>query len=157
MIYNSVAKYNERGETMTADLQKAKEILTQNNLTCVLCKGDSLYISDKRGVAPLLAWLESGESFDGFSCADKVVGNGAAYLYVLLGVSEIHALVVSKSARCTLELHGIACTFDKEVDAIINRTGDGPCPMESAVSGAKTAEEAYTAIKNKLEQMKKLP
>ncbi len=142
---------------MATDLQKAKEILSQNNLTCVFCKGDLLYTSDRRGVAPLLEWLESGENFNGFSCADKVVGNGAAYLYVLLGVSQIHAFVLSKSAHRTLEQHGIVCTCDKEVDAIINRTGDGPCPMESAVSGVKTAEEAYAAIKNKLELMKKLP
>ncbi len=135
------------------DLAKAKKILTDNNYTCVLCKDKKTHTSTQRGVRPLVEWLESDEDFAGFSAADKVVGRGAAFLYVLLGVRSVYAHVISHAALEVLTAHNIAVEYDTAVANIINRRGDGICPFEAAVLGITDANEAYIAIKQKMQEM----
>lgn len=138
---------------MNENLIKAIEQLKNGAYTCVLCKGSEIYASSERGVKPLLAWLDSGINFKGFSAADKVVGNAAAFLYVLLGIEEVYANVMSESAINTLLNNGIQPHFDKSVKNIINRAGTGFCPMEQAVKGMSVPEEALMAIKLKLKSL----
>jgi len=118
---------------MKNDLQKAREILDNGHYTCVLCKGDCVLTDDRRGIRPLLELVESGRSFVGFSAADKVVGKAAALLYLLLGVTDIYAGVISAPALEVLVAGGVVVTFGQLVDAIRNRTNTGFCPMETAV------------------------
>lgn len=131
------------------NLFKAKEILSHSH-TCVLVNDEDIIITDERGVAPLVKWLNAGERFDKFSVADKVVGKAAAYLYVALGVKKIWTAIISKPATEVFEKYGIEYWYDTMVEAIINRKGDGFCPMESAVMGIDNPEEAIAAIKIKL-------
>ena len=138
-----------------SDLEKAKELLTEGDYTCVLCKGDIVYTSRERGVKPLLALLDSETDCSGFSAADKIVGNGAAYLYVLLGVSEVYAPTMSEAAVKTLARNLISIDCGKVVDYIVNRTGDGICPMEEATLDAESPEDALTKIKERLAQLTK--
>ena len=144
------------GMTMS-DLTNAKRILTEGAHTCVLCRGDTVYTATARGVKPLVDWLDSGLDLRGFSAADKVVGRATAFLYVLLGVKEVHSLVMSTPALQALEAGGIAATCDREVPGIINRRGDGPCPFEDAVLGITDPMEALTAIRKKQLLMRQPP
>ena len=132
------------------DLEKAKALLASEGYTCALCKGEDAYTSRERGVKPLLSLLDGNKPFCGYSAADKVVGKGAAFLYVLLGVSRVHACVISAPAKETLLAHGIGVTFDTEVAAIRNRTDTGPCPIESAVIFTDDPDEALILIREKL-------
>ncbi len=129
------------------DLSIAKEQLLRDKMTCVLRRGDTVYTSSRRGVAPLLELLEDHTDVSGFSVADRVVGQGAAFLYVILQVKEVHALVMSRPALDTLQMHGIAATADEFVPSIRNRQGNGPCPMEAAVAGITDPAEALKRIK----------
>ncbi len=131
------------------DLRRAKAILKTGGYTCVLCQGEFFFTATERGVKPLVDWLDSGMDLRGFSAADKVVGRATAFLYRLLGVKAVHALVMSTPAKEALEAGGIAAFCDKEVPGIINRRGDGPCPFEHAVLGLTDAAEALTAIRKK--------
>ena len=140
-----------------SDLTNAKRILTEGAYTCVLCRGDTVYTATARGVKPLVDWLDSSLDLRGFSAADKVVGRATAFLYVLLGVREVHSLVMSTPARQALEAGGIAATCDREVSGIINRRGDGPCPFEEAVLGITDPMEALTAIRKKQFLMQQPP
>lgn len=135
------------------DLENAKELLKNGEYTCVLCKGDTVYVSEKRGVAPLLQWLDEGVEMKGFSVADKVVGKGAAMLYVLLGVREVYSPVMSRCAIEAFEHFDISYSFDKEVPRIINRKGDGLCPIESVVKATFSPQEALRLIKQKLKEL----
>ena len=135
------------------DLQKAKQILIQENHTCVLCKGDAVYTTQARGVRPLVKWLTEGTALRQFSAADKVVGKATAYLYCLLGVKAVYAHVMSGAAAEVLQQSGIEVSWGTLVENIINRTGDGICPFEAAVWEIQTAEEALPAIRAKMEQM----
>ena len=135
------------------NLQKARSLLESGNYTCVMCKEDSVYTTTQRGVAPLLNWLEAGIDLRDFSAADRVVGRGAAFLYCLLGVKEVHARVMSNPAAEVLRVYGISASADTYVDGIINRAGTGPCPFEAAVMHIQKADEALVAIRAKRRQM----
>lgn len=140
--------------TMKDDTIKAYRLLRENDYTCVLCRGRLSYCSRERGVAPLLEHLEEPVDFTGFSAADKIVGNAAAFLYVLLGVDEVRAEVMSRAAAETLRRYGIRAFCDTEAETIYNRTNTGICPMEEAVQGAASPEEACKRIREKLAQLR---
>ena len=138
---------------MRENTKKALDALEHGEYTIVLCNGEQVYSDTKRGVAPLLSLLDSEADVSGYSAADKVVGAGAAYLYVLLGVCEIYAAVISEGAKRILLSHGIDVFFGETVPHIINRKGDGICPIELAVSDARDASDALKKIKNRLKEL----
>ena len=139
------------------DLHNARRRLTEGGYTCVLCRGNEFHTATARGVRPLLDWLDSGLDLRGFSAADKVVGRATAFLYVLLGVRAVHALVMSAPAREALQSNGIDASCDREVPGIINRRGDGPCPFEEAVLDINAPKLALTAIRKKQFQLRQPP
>lgn len=109
--------------------------------------------SDERGIKPLLGWANDGLDAAGFSAADTIVGRGAAWLYVLLGASAVHADVLGAEARDIMEPAGIEVTCDEEVPFVINRAGTGRCPMDLAVEGVTSADEALEAIRRKVAEL----
>ena len=135
------------------DLEKVRELLHTGEHTCALCRGNKHDTSTLRGVMPLVEWLESGNDFRGFSAADKVVGKGAAFLYVLLGVQSVYSHVISIPALEVLQSHGINVEYDTLVEHIINRRGDGFCPFEVAVMDINDTKDTYRAIRKKMEDM----
>jgi hypothetical protein len=135
------------------DLQRAKNRLLQGGYTCVLCKENDEVTSTSRGVKPLVAWLEQGKRFDGYSAADKVVGKATAFLYILLGVKAVYANVISQPAKAVLSSHAIAVEYATLTETIINRAGNGPCPFEQCVL---EAEEPFLAYERILSQMKSM-
>ena len=135
------------------DLENARNLLESGNYTCAICRGEAIYTTRLRGVKPLLDWLDAGIELKNASAADRVVGRGAAFLYCLLGVKEVHARVMSRPAVEVLMAHNITAMADTYVDGIINRKGTGPCPFEDAVMAITDPQEALTAIRNKMVQM----
>ena len=135
------------------DLKKAKEMLDNSEYTCVFCNGDSVLTSQKRGVAPLLELLDENKSLEGYSAADKVVGKGVAFLYVLLKVKMLYAKIISKSALETLEKYKISVQYETLTNAIRNRNNTGFCPIETAVYEITEPEIALTAIRNNLREL----
>lgn len=138
---------------MSKDLQEAKKRMLDGGYTCVVQKDNQVYTSMERGVKPLLMWLDEGIDLRDFVAADKVIGNGAAMLYALLGVKEIYTPVISKAAKATLDAHGISLDFDVCVDEIVNRAGTGLCPMEDAVKGIDNPKEALRAIRKRMNEL----
>ncbi|MBQ6711639.1 MAG: DUF1893 domain-containing protein [Clostridia bacterium] len=135
------------------DLEKARALLAQEGCTCVLCLDGRTVTSHRRGVAPLLALLESGENYSGFSAADKVIGKATALLYRLLGVKAVWAAVISESAIRALEAGGIEAHWERSVPHIINRAGTGPCPMEAATAAIDDPQEALEAVRTALKNL----
>ncbi len=138
-----------------SDIEKAKKLLSGGNFTCVLCKGDTSYTSTGKGVSPMLTFLENGTELRGFSAADKIVGKAAAMLFVCAGVTEVFAEVMSKAALNYLKERGIACSYGVLTDKIINRKGDGLCPMELAVIDIDDEKLGFSAIKNRFDEIRR--
>ena len=142
---------------MTQDLEKAKHLLERDGYTCVLCRGDRVHTSRQRGVQPLLELVHGNRNLTGFSAADKVVGKATAMLYRLLQVQEVYAAVISDAALQTLEDGNIRAFYGTRVPHIINRTGDGCCPMESATAHIRDPREALEAIEHTLVRLRSTP
>lgn len=139
---------------MESNLIKAKELLKNGNYTCVVTNGEKIFTSAERGVKPLLSWFDDGEDFTDFIVADKVVGKAAAFIYVLFGVSYVYADVISKKAAEVFGRYDIEYSYGELVDAIINRTNTGYCPMEQAVADVSLPADAVIAIKETLKKLK---
>ncbi len=91
------------------DLELAKRNLAGH--TICLCKDGKLLTSDKRGISPMMDFIEEGRDVTGYSVADKIVGKAAAFLFVLAGVTEVYAEVVSSEGKRVLDEHGIPVRF----------------------------------------------
>ncbi len=137
------------------DIEKAREMLKNADYTCVLCRDNVVYTSEKRGVVPVFEKLEQKTDLKDFSAADKVVGKAAAMLFHLAGISVLYGEIMSSAAKEYLEKTDIEFSYGVLTDRIINRTGDGLCPMETAVSGISDPDEGLKAIKNKLIELRK--
>lgn len=129
-----------------SNLVKACRMLTEQELTCAFVLDEKVYISKERGITPLLDCYNEKKMPEGFSAADKVVGKAAAFLYVLLGVKELYADILSVPALKVLQKYGITVSHGQLTDAIRNRTNTGFCPMETAVLDIEQPQEALCAI-----------
>lgn len=137
-------------------MNKAKEILLgDESLTCVLCDGKSVLKSSYSGIRPMLEFIGEGSDLSGYSAADRIVGRAAAMLFVLAGVKEVYACVLSKGGEEVLKKHGIIYEFGEITDMIINRSGNDICPMEKAVIGVDNPDSAYRAILRTVEELRK--
>ena len=132
---------------MSDALDQMKVELFRSDYSCILQKDDQSYSSALRGVEPLLGWLDVGMDFSGYVAADRMVGNGSAFLYALLNVKEVYAHVLSRPAAQTLERYHIRVAYGTLVDALPNRDGTGLCPMEQAVEGETIATEALKKLR----------
>ena len=108
------------------------DILHNEQLTLVVKSDDgTIHRFTQRGVKDLLTLVaESPETLKGALIADKAVGKAAAACMVVGGVKHVHADVMSEPALALLQQHGVEAGYGTLVDHIINRTGDGWCPME---------------------------
>lgn len=137
------------------DLEQAKTLLASDNgYTCVLCRGDQVYTSTIRGVAPMVDFLAQGTDLTDFSAADRVVGRAAAFLFAHAGVRAVYAPVMSDGALQLFAQYDIQAQCDTVTETIINRSGTDRCPMEKAVTGIDTPEEALSAIQDTLRALR---
>lgn len=135
-------------------LNTAKTLLKTRNFTLVaISSDDKVFTSSDRGVKPLLHLLEDEKDFlKGASVADKVIGKAAALLMVLGGIKEVHTNVISEPAVEVFEKHHIPYFYEEKVKRIINRKGDGLCPMETLCMDVEEPSEAFEKIKEWLEK-----
>ncbi len=137
------------------NIKTANQLLDTGKYTLVLVRAGEIKTSSERGIKPLMnLYLDSG-SYAEFSAADRVIGKAAAFMYVLLGISEVYAEVISERALEVFERYSINIDYGKCVPAIENRTKTGFCPMESAVWDIDEPKDALAAIRNKLNELQK--
>ena len=90
--------------------------------SCIILKADGTITEcHRRGVIDLYELL----------ITDKHTLEGAAAIMAAGKVSELYADVISKDALSLLAQHGIATNYGKCVDYIVNRQGNGRCPVET--------------------------
>ncbi len=131
---------------MKIDTMHAKEIFEQGGYTCVLCKDEQIYTSKETGIAPLMKFISEKTDLKGFCAADKIVGRAAAFLYILMGVTEVYACVMTTEAEKLLKSYGISAYCTTSTNKIINRAGTDICPMEKTVQNITTPERAYREL-----------
>lgn len=134
------------------DINYLKDLLQRENLTLVAWADGKIFKSRQRGIGTLFELYDSG-NYRGVYAADKVVGKGAAFLYAAMGADKLYCHVVSESALEILERNGISTVYKTKVPYIINRSGDGICPMESAVNDINDTERAIEVLRRKHKEL----
>ncbi|MCH5161291.1 MAG: DUF1893 domain-containing protein [Clostridiales bacterium] len=112
--------------------------------------GMVVYESTDRGIKPLVAAVDSGVDYSDCDAADRIVGKAAANLYILLRIHSVRACVMTQEAKSILTAHGIDCEADTYTENIVNRNGDGLCPMEMAVKDTGNPDDALKAIHDRI-------
>lgn len=135
---------------MNKNTEKALKLFKNGDYTCVLYKGAAYYTTMQSGIKPLVDLLDCGKNCKGYSAVDKIVGKAAAMLYVVMGVVEVYAEVMSEAAESVLSSHGIAAFPVTLVPAIMNRQNTDICPMEKAVENVDDPSEAVAVLTAKV-------
>lgn len=131
------------------NLTRLAEILHESKCSCVIFNRGEVVTFRERGVKDLFRILREDPSLLlGAYVADKVVGKGAAALMVLGGVGEVYADVISIPALEMLGSVSVPVKFGISVPNIINRTGDGICPVEKLCMECRTPLECLPLIEN---------
>jgi hypothetical protein len=132
-----------------SDLDLARDRLASGAVGLAIVRdGVVLHESSARGVAGLLAAIDTlGLALAGACAADRVVGRAAALLCVYARLGAVAGMVMSETARATLEHAGIPWQAGHRVPHVLARDGAGPCPLERLVETAPGPEEAYARLK----------
>jgi len=138
---------------MTQECRDRIGLLTQNDLSIQLRKNDEVFFESREPMLkPLFRCLEEHrDEMAGATVIDKIVGLAAAYLCDLGGVRAVCTPTASESAREHLIGCGIELSAMRIIPQIINRQGNGPCPMEQLAVASGSPEAFYRELKKRIE------
>ncbi|MBP5402437.1 MAG: DUF1893 domain-containing protein [Treponema sp.] len=129
------------------DLEKAKEIFAQGKYSFVLVKDDDIITCSERGLINLVELIESQKDYSEYSICDKVCGRASAFLYVLLGLKEVHAVKMAKLAVQILDRAEIEFSFETSIDTVLDEKMEAVDKFETAVVKSGSAVNALKDIK----------
>lgn len=102
---------------------------------------------DGHGISDLYRLLTENPAFlKGAHVADKIVGKGAAALMAAGGVRSLYTDTISIPALELLRHTAVIISYGQSVPNIINRRGDGVCPVETLCMPCRTAGECLPMI-----------
>ena len=131
------------------DIAAAKTALAANDCTLAVASHGTLNVYNQRGVKDLLQLLTDRPALlHDAAVADKVVGKGAAALMILGGVRAVYTPIISEPALQFLLAAGVDIEYGTIVQNIINRKGDGICPVETLCMDCATPAECLPLIKS---------
>lgn len=124
------------------------KVLHEGNHSLVVANNE-IRTFDGMGVSDLL-WLlrEDSDFLRGASVADKIIGKAAAGLMIYGGVKDVYGSTISAPAIELFNENEVTVSFDKKVPYIINRAGDGWCPMEKACYELQSVDDIYHAVQS---------
>ncbi len=134
-------------------MQQLIELLDKGGYSCVIAsviEGDrwsNIRHFSMRGIADLHRLkCEEPESLRGAYIADKVVGKGAAAIMASCGVKRLFAHVISDGAYELLLNAGVEVEFGVRTTHIINREGNGWCPVELRCRDVEQLDEILLIV-----------
>ena len=133
--------------------------MTGDLFPAFLASDDSLWIyrgkklvftSKKDRLLPLMDYIAAGEAGRlPVVIYDKVIGNAAALLAVIVKAGMVYSPLGSELAIKTLDRYGVKYRLAKVVPFIMRDDGQGLCPMEQ-LSIDKSPEEFYALMKARI-------
>lgn len=129
-------------------LKEARRLIDSGEYSCVVIRGgEIIHKADGRGVSPLLHLCrEEPEKLRDSLVIDRVIGKAGAMILQRGGVGAVFGELLSKSADAFLTEYGIPHGCGRCIDVVINREGNGICPIERSVLHTDDPEEGYRAI-----------
>lgn len=131
------------------DIEIARKLIEKSNTVFAAVRdGQVIFTSEERGIKPALEFISLGRgTTKGASVADRVIGKGAAMLLSLCYCRKIYGRVISQDALTSLEEMGQTVLWETRVPYIINRRGDGRCPVEELLLNTEDPREGLNLIK----------
>ena len=106
------------------------------NLTCVIAnESQIIFKSDKKGIVPMLEFLEIYEKGEvrPLYQSDRIIGKAAVIISDHCGINEIYADVISQSAYDIAGRKNITVYYDQLVEMILNPAKTKEGPFEAAL------------------------
>lgn len=142
---------------LLSDIQIAKKILENEDLTMVVVKnGEIIFKSKDKGIKPMyILATEMKELAENGSLADRVIGKGAALLCGYIGIKEVYTDLISEAGRNILEKYKVSYTTNKSCLYIKNRDNTDYCPIEKISLDIDNPEILLYKIKEFLKSVEK--
>lgn len=139
-----------------SDLEIAKKRLKQGNLTLSIVKnGKIIFENTAYGISGFLEAIEKfGETLNGSSVADKVVGKAIALLCVDAKVKAVYATILSEKAKDVLQKFAVQHEWERLVEKILAPNKIEICPFEKLADELESPAEAYTKFKDLQNKLK---
>jgi hypothetical protein len=138
---------------MSADLFQA--FLDSDDTLRIYRGGKLVFRSRKDRLLPLMDFISTRKDApDGLFIFDKVMGNAAALLAVVVKAAEVCSPLGSELAVKTLDRFAIKHRLEKLVPFIMRDDGQDLCPMEQLSIG-KSPDEFYLIMKARIESSNK--
>ena len=140
---------------ITSASEIAVNMIKSRKATCVVVKSNKII----RSASPLgikyILGLYDENILEGAFVADTVIGKAAAMVFTQAKISGCFGETVSKPAIEWLSEHNIPFSYTNCAEYIINRKGDGMCPMEETVKDTDNSADAIVLLKNKVAELEK--
>lgn len=137
-------------------LKKAKQMIKKGEAGCVIIKDNEMIRSlNGRGVSPLITIYENEpQVMQDSYIIDKIIGKAAAMIIMLGGAKKVYGEIMSVSGYDFLQEQGCTVDYGQKVEQIVNRSGDGMCPLEKSILNIEDPEKAYQQLKRTLNRLK---
>jgi len=142
-------------EHIVKDLKKARLLLHMSDVSLVVIKDGEVVDQRKgNGVAPFIDLIESTSAdFSDCVIGDRLLGRASAFLCRYVNASGVYAVKGTKKALAVLLVGGVLGEVDEFIPQVSNRSFDGLCPFERAVTSVESPDEAFVLIKKKLAEL----
>ena len=142
-------------EHIVKDLKKARLLLHMSDVSLAVIKDGEVVDQRKgNGVAPFIDLIESTSAdFSDCVIGDRLLGRASAFLCRYVNASGVYAVKGTKKALAVLLVGGVLGEVDEFIPQVSNRSFDGLCPFERAVTSVESPDEAYVLIKKKLSEL----
>ncbi len=129
--------------------------IQNNEASAIIVKNNQILVRNTgRGIIPLLKIYDNQpQALDGGILVDKVIGRAAAFIAIDGKAVKVYGDLMSQEALDLLEKHKIQAAYGKLVPQILNRKQDDLCPMEKAVLGINSSQEAVKLLRDKVKQL----
>ena len=116
--------------------------------------GEVIKTAAGRGVSPLLNLFDAlPETLRGAAVADQIIGKAAAMILAAAGAAAVYGAVMSEAGRDCLRAHGIPTACAVLTPHILNRQGDGLCPIEQSVAAEVDPAAGVEKIRRRLAEL----
>lgn len=133
---------------MSADLFRT--FLASDDTLRIYRGGKLVFSSKKDRLLPLMDYLAARKAApDNLIIYDKIMGNAAALLAVVVKAAGVFSPLGSELAIRTLDRYGVKYNLTEVVPFILRDDGQGLCPMEQLSIG-KSPDEFYQIMKEKI-------
>lgn len=140
----------------TDPVETARRMIAEGKAECVVIRNGRSFRESGRGVSPLLEFHDHREAgfLRGATVVDKVIGRAAAMIILAGGATRVHGETMSEDAKALLESRGVTVSYGTLVPRILNADRSDLCPLEKSVEGLDDPEQALTALRKRIEELK---